>query len=455
MSPSIWQGLQPSSTDPMLEAMTDAAVQPVGPWRRSATLPLPEVDWALTVSPGELGNGATWPPTRLEMRNERLQQYHDLWRGDVSRLMDARMLTSASVGVINLFRRLPKFVADLMVREMPTVGQAGGPLADVELMRIAHSAANHVMRHGLGAILFVSTPAGPMVRALDPRYYYRTSDGGHVVVEPRIAGTPPGVTTPNALSVIVVNPDTTVTTMTIAGTPTGVAQQISVGPVTSLGTLGNGLVLTTLALPEQGDAAWGTSWYDDLITVVIQKARRMANNTRTLDGNSDPLLLLRGDLNSYTTIPGVPHSSATETHSPDEIGRDAKVSQRLRQIGPLTIPAGVEDAKYVEWDGSLEASMAMLAQIDKDTRMLTGMPAALESDTEIPSGVSLRRMFWQFDASINPIFEGLRGAMTMGLNALGYSLTWENVFDVVEGSPEMDAREDVEDESTARRGEGQ
>lgn len=453
--PSIWSQMDSQDQDAVLAALEQASLETSGPGRPSQPLPLPEVDWALTVQPGELSDGEAWPPPSFGARQERLELYHDLWRGDLSRLIDTRVLTATSVGPINLFRRIPRFVGDLLVRELPTAGQAMGAASDVQLVRLLHSAATQVVKAGLGGILFMATSEGPIIRAIDSRWLYRMPDGGYLIAEPRIKGVQPGTTIPNALSVLVVEPDTNVTAMTISGTPTGAGAQVSVGPVTAMGRLGNGILIPTLALPEQGDNAWGTSWYDDLITIVIQKARRRAADTRVLDDNSDPLLLMKGDLDSYTVVPGIPRSSAASPIAPDEVERDARVQKRLRRVGGMVVPAGVDAAEYVTWDGSLEWSAAIHDQIDRDFRLLSGLPNVLEAEMGEASGVSLRRQFWQFDASFAPIYHGLHSAMTMGLNALGLPFEWQNAFDVIQDAPGANAREDVENEATARRGEGE
>ena len=452
--PSIIEGMLGAVNSPTMEALGQAAREPVGPWLPSTPLPLPEVEWALTVNSGELSPGQHWPPTRFGARQERLQLYHDLWRGDLSSLIDVRQLNVNSVSATNLFRRLSKFVADLLVRERPTAGQTQGALADIALMRVVHSAASQAIRSGVGAIMFASTSAGPMLRAIDSRWLYRTHEGGWLIVEPRILPRGTSATVPDALQAITITPDFQATASTISGTPTGIGANITVGPVTAIGQIGTAMLLPTLALPEQAEGYWGTSWFDDLMTIVIQKARRMAANTRVLDGNSEPLLLMRGDLNNYTTIAGVPRSSATEPSPPDEIERETAVARRLRQLGPLTVPSGIENAEYVTWDGSLEAAISMLEANDKDFALISGLASVLTSETQVASGMSIRRMFWQFDAGVAPIFHGLYDAMTMGLGALGHTLQWENALEAMEETPLANEREDVEDEGEARRGEG-
>lgn len=452
--PSIWAQVQGAGDDPITNALDAAARQPIGPWNASRPLPLPEVEWALTVRPGELSANQTWPPARFSERQERLALYHDVWRGDLRRLIDARQLSVASVGAANLPRRITKFVADLLIREQPTVGSEDGPGADPELSRLLHTTITMAIKNGVGALLFARTSAGPMMRAIDSRWLYPTAEGGWLIAEPRnVRRDMARAFVPDALQVTSIDAEGTANVMVVGGTPTGVGSDITVGPVTAAVELGEALLLPILALPEAAEGRWGTSWYDDFLSTVVQKARAMARATRVLDGNSDPLLLMRGNLDDYTSVPGVPRSAATGSVSDPQ--HDAQVARRLRALGPLIAPAGVENAEYVTWDGSLEWNQALLDAIDRDFRLLSGMPAVLDSEREAPSGMSLRRTFWQFDAGVAPLFNGARASMTRGLRFLGLGeLEWQNALEALEGTPMGDAREDVEDESTARRGEG-
>lgn len=440
--------------DPTLSALDQAARQPIGPWDPSAPLPLPEIDWGLTVGPHELSQGQEWPPTRFEERQKRLYDYRNLARGDISSLIDVRQLSVASVGPTNIFRRLSKFVSDLLVREQPTAGQDGGAAADIELARLLHTASTQATSTGLGAMLFARTSAGPMIRSLLSEWVYPTHDGGWLVVEPRNIRSQAALTfIPDAMQVTVVNPDGSADLLVLGGTPTGVGTQITVGPVTTGVNLGTAMVMPTLALPEQAEGRWGTSWYEDLLTIVVQKARAMARGTMVLDGNSDPLLILRGNLDNYTSVPGVPTSTAVAADNDPQ--KDAAVARRLRRIGPLLAPSGVESAEYVTWDGSLESNEGLAAQIDRDFRLMSGMPALLEADGERASGISLRREFWQFDAAVAPLYNGLHDSATRGLDFLGLGpFEWANSFEAIEDAPMMNAREDVENEGEARRGEG-
>ena len=333
---------------------------------------------------------------------------------------------------------------------MSLSSQADGAASDGRLMRLVHRLTTQAITHGAGYLLVASSPAGPYLRALDSRYVYPTHEGGWVVTEPMVG---PGARTqtPDSLMVTTVGTDGAVMVATRAGTPTGTGYSYGVGPFMSAGRLGEGMILPVLALPEQAEV-WGTSWFDDLMTLAIQKARRMASNTKVLDENSDPLLLMQGDLDRYTMAPGVPPSTASA--SPSDIQREHAVASRLRQGGKVIMPSGVENARYVTWDGSLGDSIAMLGVLDNEFRFMSGIPAALNSEGPVPSGMSLRRMFWQFDASVAPLYRGIYAVLTRALAAHGLPFEWPNTFEAVTGTPTEAAREDVPDEETARRGEG-
>jgi len=452
--PSVWSQVQGTTAEDF-SALDEAARQPIGPWQESVPLPLPEVEWAQKVGLGELSQNQQWPPVRFQPRQERLETYHELWRGDLRRLIDTRQLSVNSVAALNIPRRISKFVADLLVREVPTVGDEEGPAADTELMRVVHTAAVMAVKNGAAFLLFANTSAGPQMRALDSRWVYPAYDGGWVIVEPRnLLNAQAGMTVPDALQVTTVDTDGNANLFIVAGVPTGIGMNVTVGPIQSGTELGATIIAPVLALPEIAEGVWGTSWFDDLITTVVQKARLLANMTRVLDGNSDPLLLMRGNLDNYTSVPGVPRSAAVAGVDADP-QRDAMTARRLRRLGPLLAPSGVEDASYITWDGSLEPGLGVLAAVNSDFRMISGMPAVLEATETPASGMSLRRQFWQFDAGIAPLFYGLKGALTRGLQFLGLGdLEWQNTFEVVSEMPEMQSREDVADEGSARRGEG-
>jgi len=435
--------------DALEEAVAAAQRASDGPYRPSVHLPLREVDWGAQLVSGDL-SGDTWPPPRVQERKIRLQTYHDCWRGDVMRLIDRDQLRDASVGPFNFFRRLSKFTADLMVREAPTVGDEEGPFNDVELMKVAHSLGTDATRYGAAFLALTATPLGPMLRVVDARFIDRLEGGGWVIAEPRANSQAPS-SAPNAIQFIVVQPDGATSAYSRNIVPGSSSEQFQVGPVTPPEEIGQTWVWAVTGLPHQ-DGPWGTSLYDDFMTYVVQKARRYAADTRVLDDNSNPILIFKGDLDRYTAVAG--GESIAVSGDPASVERTSRLSGMLKRLGRLVAPDGVEGAEYITWEGSLENSRAFVEQLDRDLHTLSGLTAAMSGDSQVPSGMSLRRMLWQFDASVFPVWFMSKAVLSQAVGLYNYELEWENALEVVEGQAETEAVEDVEDEDTARRGEG-
>ena len=188
------------------------------------------------------------------------------------------------------------------------------------------------------------------------------------------------------------------------------------------------------------------------MTYVVQKARRYAADTRVLDDNSNPILIFKGDLDRYTAVAG--GESIAVSGDPASVERTSRLSGMLKRLGRLVAPDGVEGAEYITWEGSLENSRAFTEQLDRDLHTLSGLTAAMSGDSQVPSGMSLRRMLWQFDASVFPVWFMSKAVLSQAVGLYNYTLEWENALEVVEGQAETEAVEDVEDEATARRGEG-
>lgn len=429
--------------------LEEAARIDASPWGEHMLLPLDDTDWGTTVTYDDL-MGEEWPPYRLRPRQDRLELYHDLWRGDLRRVTPYLELHQAHVAAFNVFRRLAKFVADLMVREHPTAGGEAG-MSDMALLTTAHSLPVNMIRYGGAVLVAAMGDDGPLVQAVDIRYAWPLAGGGWIVSEPRMS---PGSTqtTPDVLQFTIID-DGMMVVLAREKYPTGDLNRHNLGPTLSAGVVGTDAEATVLPALPISTAGWGTSWFDDLLTIVIQVARRTAGNTRILDEHVEPLLLVRGALDRFTRAPGVPPSSAVAGDS--DVLDEQEAIARLRRAGRLVTPDGFEDAEYIEWSGNLDASMNMLQFLMKMFRLQSSLPAVLDSDAEVPSGMSLRRMFWQFDASVAPLFHMCHDALSMAAEKFGLTLDWQNVFEKTDGTPVADDREDVEDEETARRGEGE
>ena len=451
---SIWERVRGLGADgnPVFEAIDDAAVTGASPWRPSKSLPLEEVDFNTPISNADVANNQ-WPPPVTSLRADRLQLYHELGRGQLDQLIDTRQLDVVSVGPFNIFRRIKKFSADMLIRSAPTTGVEEGPVSDEAINHLAYEFICDQIEYGSAAIMVIQTEAGPIIRNVDPRTLYKRVEGGYIVASnirrPTTGATP---IQPNAIQMLQIEEDgrVAVFVLPILHTVGGV---VTTGQPVARGWLGQAAIYQSHSTPLVSDGTWGTSWYEDLMTVAVQLSRRFAAITRVLDGAGTPLLLLQGDIENFTNLPGVASSLAGNGSSGSTTSR-IQLAKKLAASGALVADQDIQDAKFVAWDAaSVEQSVALLQKLDESFRLMSGLPAALQSTEAIPSGISLRRMFWQYDAALAPVFNSTKMVLEKVLKPFGVSLEWEYSLEEIEETPMGNAVEDVEDEATARRGE--
>ena len=445
-----------SRGEPLVEAWRKRSRDTGSPWKHGLPLPLIEVDYTLEVDPNEISVGQSWPPPRFDQRVERLERFHEWSRGDLSSLIDPAMLAAASVAPTNVFRRVAKFVADLLVMARPTVTGEDDEWS-AKLLRVCHDAVYQTIKYGTAFV--VSNTMLGWFRVIDARYVLRRNDGGWVIAEPRVTAVSLDQT-PDLIQLINVEPtgEATMATYRNSRNRVGVGsygeKRLQLGEERSAAVnVGQVTVAPIVGLPSVAEV-WGTSWFEDLATIVVQQTRRTAINTLVLDANSHPILFLKGMGGAFTNIKDGRSKAAAAGGRPVDITRQGEELAAVRHGSPILSREGLEDAKYVTWDGNLEASMTALDKIAMQLRFMSGLPAAMESDQAIPSGVSLKRMFWQLYASVSPLYHGAHDALRETLELWGQELEWENVFEQVENAPVMTANEEVMDEATADRGAG-
>ena len=439
--------------EPLVEAWRRRARATGSPWEPGLPLPLCEVDYTLEVDPSEVRVGASWPPARFDQRVERLDRFHEWSRGDLTSLIDPAMMAAASVAPTNVFRRVGKFVADLLVMARPMVTGEDAEWG-MKLLRACHDAVFQALKYGTSFV--VACPTLGWFRVIDARYVLRRNDGGWVIAEPRVTAASQNQT-PDLVQMVNVEPDGSGAMSTFRnsrdryGVGSYGEKRLQLGEErTAAAPVGQVVVCPVVCLPSQAEF-WGTSWYEDLATIVVQKTRRSATNALVLDANSHPILFLKGFGGNFTKVDA---GASKASGRPVDVATQGEQLATLRHGSPILTRDGLEDAKYVTYDGTLEASMNAMDRIAMDLRFMSGLPAAMESDQTIPSGVSLKRMYWQLYASVSPLYHAVHDALGKALEPYGQTLDYENVFEQVEGAPVMTANQEVEDEETADRGAG-
>ena len=414
------------------------------PWKPGLSLPLHEVDFSLTVEPQEFQLDSSWPPARFGDRQSRLELYHRWSRGDMRDMIDQALLDISGVAATNVFGRLVQFTSDLMLREAPSAGQEDGTVfEDKALHRIAHDLVKNAIIYGAAFLLYSQTREGPIMRVVDSRYVLPRTDQGWLIAEPR---TSPGTTSavPDVMLVQNIDPGGS-TTM---GVYTNAYSTLSVGPTTVVpSVIGESMVIPVLAYPTVADY-WGTSWFDNIATQAVQRTRRLAGNALVLDANSTPIFQLTANTGAN------PYKVGEGGKRPVDVEAEAYRAARQKHAGVMVVSDQSTGGKYLTWDGNLDPSQKHIDQNDKDFQLMTGLPSALTDGTAVPSGVALKQVFWVFDTRVTSLYREVKYALKRVLKKQNLELEWENVFEEVETNPELQSRQAVMDESTARRGEG-
>ena len=424
------------------EALNEANRVDGSPYRKY-TLNTRDLDMSLPIELGELSRGKTWPPERLQPRLQRSLMLRGVYEGDYCEVMDLRELIDVGLTPVNYARRIIAVQANLMMTVPPEGGGERLPMA-------AHRALHDLGIHGSAFVEKI----GDTWRCVDARRVYWTDDGDWVTVEPRLTGgSKRNVNQADTLMVTRFQADGMVTRWyhEIApwdyGSTTG--RMLITGGRTKTENLGSGCMAAAYRQPEIEQGGWGQSLILDLITLFSQLTVARARDTEVIDKHSRPILILRGSIQPYKgSAAGAASLAARQAgrgKMPSEILEDQQLLSKLMRNGILNFPDGSQYAEYITWTGDLNASMQLQERIDMDMRLMSGVTAILGDNVELPSGMSLKRMFSVADAEA----QSMRMPLLAALQECDGSVTWENAF---EQTDDLNV-EDVENEATARRGE--
>lgn len=399
-----------------------------------------DIDMSLPIELDELSKGGVWPPVRMQERMTRQNLLRGVYEGDLSQIVDLNELADAGVTPTNHSRRIIGVQSNLMMR-LPPEGSGVG------LARCAHRALHDIGIHGAGFIEKV----GEMWRCVDARRVWWTQTGEWVTVEPRVRmGSSTEINQPDSLMIQVFR-DGMLTrwyqTISTYDIHRGGFIQIT-GDPTDIEDVGDACFGAAYRQPEIEQGYWGQPLILDILSLTSQYAVARARDTQVIEEHSRPLLILRGNVNPY--VGGSEGMSLAGRRSglgklPSEIVQDATVTSRLRRHGVLPLTNGTEYAEYITWEGDLAASIQLQERIDMDMRLMSGVTAILGDNVELPSGMSLKRMFSVADAEA----QSMRLPLLEALQECDSSVSWDDAF---EETDQLNV-EDVENEATARRGE--
>jgi len=387
----------------------------------AATRPLRPIDWDLYATLDDLRR---WPPSRFASRNERLDHYQTLYRGDYTNMV----ATQDAVRVrVNYHRRLVTLVAGLLT----TVDPVQTPeLVDPQALTVvASELLVDQLRYG-GAIVRcgLAPDIGPYIDVLDPTAWYPLEDGGHLIVSPYVSATAQDANPDRARVTIIDNRGTT-SLFDYSWSGSTLGDQLDTGT-----SLGWSVVERVTMLPRV--PGWGTSWYDDLTPLVVELARRLTSASSILDAHERPLLSTwvdDQDLSAF--LPDDPNPPLGNARR----GAAVPGLEDWRRHDIVSVPNQLQRYEYITWDGQLSASINTIEQLRMSIHVLTAIPAILEAVSGVPSGVALKRLLLPLYAVTRSLQSQTRLALEAVLSGIGQfagygdiRVEWPHAFDALD-----------------------
>ena len=430
------------------EALSEAARVSGSPYGRYS-INTRDIDLSLPIELEELGKGKVWPPQRMIDRYYRTEMLRAVYEGDLSEVLDLAELVDAGVSPTNLARRIVAVQSNLMMRLPPMSASADGA-SNRSLKRAAHRALHDIAIHGAAFVELI----GGEWRSVDSRRVWWTTDGDWVTVEPRLTGGSNRQTAQADSLMITLHRDGAATRWFQKIAQWDASQAVLLGQMQIVGDpgeveeLGESCFGAAYRQPEIEQGGWGSSLILDLISLIAQCALARARDTEVIEKHSRPILVLRGSLVPYSGAAGGAASLVAKASGrgklPSEILDEQQTMARLLRNGYLNFPDGSQYAEYITWTGNLNASMQLQDRIDMELRLMNGVSAMLGDMGNIPSGMSLKRMFSLADAEA----QSVRLPLLDALQDCDESVVWDDAFAEVDDlNTEM-----VEDEASARRG---
>ena len=377
--------------------------------------PLPEVNMTAPVGPLDFTEKASWPPTRVKNRIDRLNLYEDMWRGDVTRFVKDE--TAANL-VMNYFERVPTVIAALLLSKDPGVPDD----QMVPVQRMLAEASVNGLRSGRAYI----TQVNGETESPETSKVYDGANGEIYVLETS--------TTVNSQS----DSDNTltVTAITSDGGSLKYTYEWSGGTIQGL-TLG----------PEIGSGAWrlidrppryngwGRSLYDSLGPPLVGLALRLSGNERVIEKNLHPLTLMPLALADFSAF-GSEGSPADHT-SRDDVDLAAFWVAFTNALDEdlFLVPDSTSAPSKLEWGGTaMAAAVEMIRDLRKEVSAMTGLPVeVLDGTFEAVSGVALDRVLLALFATTRMWHRQLHAAA----QELIGPFEWENAFEASNDTPDM------------------
>ena len=328
--------------------------------------PLEDCPLDVQLSLDDFTPGRQYPPSRAKKRQDRLDSYERLYRGDVS---DYVKDAGAGRLMVNYFGRICEVMSALLVSTNPD---------DLVINQLQHSLVD-MIRYGRSYCISIDEE----IKAADPRHSWIASDQEDTIyVVDRYLSPASDDGMLDRAVVYAINESGY--SAWDAELKNGVWGERSEEEAAGSG---NWALMDRPPVLEQ----WGSSSFDSIIPLVVGIALRLTGVEHVLTAHEDPVLIISGSkLDVNKLYPGVDASVASQ------LGDTAfqRAARGYLENNVIAQPQGIQKPEYVTWDGSLAASFMSIDTMKRELRMMTGLVSALEQEAgDAPSGVALREEY--------------------------------------------------------------
>ena len=372
--------------------------------------PLDEVDMHTPVIEADFVYGASWPPRRCQLRNDRLRLLRNLYRGDWSHFItDAQAYRVQS----NILSRYCDLIGLLLTTTLQgdedeleedtaaegsigTVTAPSGIDIDTSLIDTLITAIANYMSQGRAYIVVIDgqvfSPYGESC--------YESDDGTTLFVVTSEVGLDSTDGSPNRLVINAIDREMeTATTWTVKWEGRTTTSNASTGSwsigevlVEPLATSGNWAVADR---PPKPHGNWGTSALVALAPLVMAASLRLTGNEELLQKHQRPLLWIQGSIED--TVRSLSLETALNRFvSGDSISK-SEIQDAMQDILSLDVLWQEDSAlepTYITNPSLGDGVAAGLAQVEAlkdEIRLMSGLGALLEMDpAQWASGVALR-----------------------------------------------------------------
>ena len=376
----------------------------------------------------DIQQGATFPPNRLQKRDQRLAALERMWLGDLTGF-DVTPAPEVQPVILNYFHNYATKLANMLLMSEPS-GISVETAYDVLL---------DMTRYG-GSLVYTvdGIPAAADALTWYPGEEYHYLVSPYTSVEARDD-------TPDRVSIWAIPLEGgTITSRAFAWNQS--AGSSTLGRQTDEETVGTGAAVTIPRLPRIGEL-WGTAKFLELYAPIVEIANRMTRNSRVLDLNGRPIpVFVMADADADAEFDVA--NDDTKEEALDRIDRGL-VDINRREA--LHLPDEVQDFKFEQPNVSgVQVSLEQIKDLRGVLADLTGLPS-LDGDymASPASGEAIKRTLIHFYADTLTMLH----TVIEGFAEIGVTVTWEHIFDVMETRDnarqqmQMAQEQETEDES--------